>query len=171
MSALFSVFSLVLLATVAEGQVPQASKPAPRPTTRARLGGPFGIGASIGVPTGVSGKLWFGDTSAIQFGFGGALGKFNDLALVLDYVVEFDPINVEGDDFSLPVHIGGGLKTDIDLAVPGGYLLVGPRLVLGISLLVPNLPIDFHVEIAPTAYVHEQAGWSMDGQIGARYYY
>ena len=48
---------------------------------------------------------------------------------------------------------------------------MGPRGVFGASLLVPDLPIDFHAEIAPTLYFVEYFGWSVDGQIGFRYYF
>jgi len=140
-------------------------------TTAERLGGPMGLGACLGMPSGLSGKLWLGHEYAVQFSFGGDWGVFKDLAATADYLVHFRPINVEGDDFALPVHVGGGVKIDVNFAIPGGQLMLGPRVVLGGSVLVPTLPVDLFAEIAPTLYLYESLGWAVDGQIGARYYF
>jgi hypothetical protein len=140
-------------------------------TTRERLGGDFGLGGCLGTPTGLSGKLWLGSENAVQFSFGGDWGQFKDVAGTFDFLVHFRPINVEGDDFALPVYAGGGIKAEVDWSQPGGDLFMGPRVVLGGTVLVPTLPVDIFIEIAPTIYVYEFFGWAMDGQIGARYYF
>jgi hypothetical protein len=135
------------------------------------LGGDFGLGATLGTPSGLTGKLWLGDVNAVQFAVGGQWGAFRDLAGSFDFVLHFRPVNVEGDEFSLPIHVGGGIKADVDLSVPGAQLLVGPRVVVGASVLVPTLPVDLFLEVAPTVYVATLWGWAMDGQVGARYYF
>jgi hypothetical protein len=135
-----------------------------------RAGGPFGIGVAIGAPAGATGRLWLGDWSAIQFTAGGDLGSFKRLGGTADYVVTFRPFQVEDNAYAIPLHIGGGVNIDLDLAGATGVVLIGPRAVFGASLMVPDLPVDFHAEIAPTVYFLEQPGWSVDGQIGFRYY-
>jgi len=162
----------LLLADPAAAQVPLEGHPVQTTTfTGERLGGPFGLGVALGAPTGVTGKIWLGDTMAVQFTAGANLGQFKDVGASVDWVLEFRPINVEGDEYALPIHVGPGIKTDVSFQLPGGFLLMGPRVVAGVTLLVPTLPIDFHVEIAPTVYFMEQVGWDMEGQIGFRYYY
>ncbi len=163
------LLALLLPIQSAEAQVPIADSGAV--TTKERLGGDFGLGACLGTPSGVTGKLWLGSENAVQFSFGGGWGQFKDIAATADFVVHFRPINVEGDDFSLPLYAGGGVKTDVNWSIPGGQLLLGPRVVLGGTVLVPTLPVDLFLEIAPTVYVYEFFGWSMDGAIGARYYF
>ena len=155
----------------ARAQVPIDGSFSGATTTRERLGGDFGLGGCLGTPTGISGKLWLGTDNAVQFSLGGDWGQFRDIAATADFLVHFRPINVEGDDFALPLYAGGGVKTDVNWSDPGGQLLLGPRVVLGGTVLVPTLPVDLFLEIAPTVYVYDTPGWSMDGQIGARYYF
>jgi hypothetical protein len=155
----------------ARAQVPIDGSFSGATTTRERLGGDFGLGGCLGTPTGISGKLWLGTENAVQFSLGGDWGQFRDIAATADFLVHFRPINVEGDDFALPLYAGGGVKTDVNWSVPGGQLLLGPRIVLGGTVLVPTLPVDLFLEIAPTVYVYDTPGWAMDGQIGARYYF
>jgi hypothetical protein len=166
------LFALLVSVPPSRAQVPLSggfgvAAPAPRE----RLGGAFGAGAALGTPTGLSGKLWLGDTNAVQFAVGGRWGEFQDLSATVDFVLHFRPINVEGDDFSLPIYAGGGLKTDANFADVGNSFLLGPRVVLGATVLVPTLPVDLYLEVAPTLYVATLWGWSMDGQVGARYYF
>jgi hypothetical protein len=170
---LTSAFLLALLLPVesASAQVPLDGSFAASSASRERLGGDFGLGGCLGTPTGLSGKLWLGSDNAVQFSLGGDWGQFRDLAGTADFLVHFRPINVEGDDFALPLYAGGGVKMDVNWQVPGGQLLLGPRVVLGGTVLVPTLPVDLFLEVAPTVFVYDTVGWVMDGQIGARYYF
>ncbi len=163
---------VLLLVDPAAAQVPLESHVvSPVAFTAERMGGPFGLGVALGAPTGLTGKVWLGDTMGVQFTVGGNLGTFKDVGASVDWVFEFRPVNVEGNEYSLPFHIGPGIKTDMNFQLPGGFLLLGPRIVAGVTVLVPTLPIDFHMEVAPTFYLMEQVGWNMEGQIGCRYYY
>jgi len=166
-----ALFALLLPTQTAEAQVPIDGSFASASVANERLGGDFGLGGCLGTPTGITGKLWLGTDNAVQFSFGGDWGQFRDISGTADFLVHFRPINVEGDDFSLPVYAGGGVKTDVNWSVPGGQLLIGPRIVLGGTVLVPTLPVDLFIEMAPTVYVYDTVGWVMDGQIGARYYF
>jgi len=169
---------LSLLAAPAAAQTPiegsaasSASDSSSAPVSDERQGGPFGLGVAIGAPSGVTGRLWFGDWSALQFTAGGNLGVPNSLSVSADYTIVFRPFKVTDNAYSVPLHIGGGVNVDVDLETGATRLLMGPRAVFGASLLVPDLPIDFHAELAPTVYFVEFLGWSIDGQIGVRYYF
>ena len=41
------------------------------PVSAEHTGGNFGMGIAVGAPTGVTGKLWLEDWTAVQFSFGG----------------------------------------------------------------------------------------------------
>ena len=169
-SALLAGLCIAPQATMA--QVPLASSETASNTSTERLGGPLGMGVALGTTTGLAGKFWLNDNAAVQFGFGGRLGMPNDVSMSADYVIQSRPINVEGDDYSLPIHVGAGVWSAANFAAgASGEYHFGPRLVAGVSVLVPDLPIDLHVEVAPTFLVVEKLGWAMNGQIGMRYYF
>jgi hypothetical protein len=136
-----------------------------------RQGGPFGMGIGIGAPSGLVGKYWIGKWSAFQFSAGGDIGEFQDLVGVADYILQFRPFDTGEPDVSVPLHVGAGfnLGGNFNDNVAGVWR-IGPRAVLGVSVLMKNLPIDIYVETAPTLYIYEEAGWSIDGQIGLRHY-
>lgn len=139
-----------------------------------RVGGRLGLGAAIGAPSGLAGKLWFGDWSALQMSLGGDLGEHRSLALTADYVVAYHPIESPDDSFELPLYIGAGAKVDGDFQDKPS-LAIGPRVVFGASIVVKDLPVDVYAEIAPTFYLLDLASfspsWAVDGQIGAHYYF
>jgi len=134
-------------------------------------GGNIGLGLCFGVPSGLAGKVWMGQQSAFQFAFGSPLGQMNSLAASADLVLEFRPINIEGNDYAIPIHLGGGFKFNADFTVEGSLILLGPRVPIGATVFIRDLPIDLHVEIAPAVILIEEGGWTVDGQIGIRYYF
>jgi hypothetical protein len=134
-------------------------------------GGPLGLGIAVGAPTGIAGKLWVSDWSALAFSFGGALGTYNDIGVTGDYLFQFRPFDTGDPDISVPIHIGGGVHIGGNtVANLTGRWLVGPRAVVGFSLMKRDMPFDLFMEVAPTVYVVDGAGWSMNGQIGLRHY-
>ncbi len=166
------MLAALILSGISLAQTPVEGGPAgTHPVTDEREGGPFGLGVAIGAPSGLTGRLWFGDWSAAQFSVGGDLGAFNAAALTADYVVVFRPFEVTDNAYAIPLHIGGGINLDLVSQSGVGTVLLGPRAVFGASLMVPELPIDFYAELAPTIYFVEQIGWSIDGQIGVRQYF
>lgn len=147
---------------------PTAAPPAAAPVPE-RLGGALGLGVALGAPCGLTGRFWMGEGSALQFSAGGRLGTPGTLGATVDYVVVLRPFDVSDDAYTIPIHVGAGFKADVD--VMNELALVGPRAVGGASLLVPDLPTEFFVEVAPTFYFLEQISWSVDGQMGVRYYF
>jgi len=134
-------------------------------------GGPLGLGIAVGAPTGLAGKLWLGDWSALAFSFGGALGAYNDIGATADYLFQFRPFDVGDPEISVQVHFGPGVHIGGNtVAEDTGRWLVGPRGTAGFSLMKRDMPFDLYMEISPTIYVVDGAGWSMNGQIGIRHY-
>jgi hypothetical protein len=167
---------LLALTLSANAQVPVSSTMDRTGSVNAEhMGGPFGIGLGLGAPSGVAAKLWISDWSAFQFSAGGDIGEFQDLVMVADYVLQFRPFDTGDPDVSVPLHIGGGLNVGGNTysggeVYDGGVWRIGPRAVIGVSVLLKSLPIDIYVETAPTIYIIEEPGWSIDGQIGIRHY-
>jgi len=161
----------MLLQSVALGQVPIEAPPAvPVYRSAERQGGPFGLGVSIGTPTGITGRLWFSQDSALQFSVGGNIGEKGSLTGSMDYIVALDHLSEADGNYHTTTYLGGGVGFDTIFDRSDSSLFFGPRLVGGASLSVPTLPIDIFIQIAPTLFVVEDLTWSMGGQIGAHYY-
>ncbi len=164
------MFLLLLALTGSAAAQTPIEQPEQSFVTSARQGGSLGVGLGIGAPTGVSGRLWFGDWSALQVVFGGNLGVNRSVVATTDYLLTLKNIPAPGGEYLLPIYVGAGLKVDLDMA-NNGALSLGPRLVLGGAVLLPDLPIDLFMEMTPTFYVMEVVGWSMDGRMGIHYYF
>jgi len=136
-----------------------------------RRGGPLGLGIAIGAPTGMAGKLWFGDWMGLQFGVGGDLGRLGDFSTNMDFVVHARPFHTSTSEYSVPLHFGGGMVVSSNVTEGTGMIFLGPRAVAGVSVLVRELPVDLFFEVAPTLLVYEEFTWAVDGQIGLRYYF
>ena len=69
------MLSLLLALTLdASAQTPAATNMQRMgPVSAEHTGGNFGMGIAVGRPTGVTGKLWLEDWTAVQFSVGGAL--------------------------------------------------------------------------------------------------
>ncbi len=136
-----------------------------------RQGGPLGLGIAIGAPTGISGKLWVGDWMGLQFSAGGDIGRVGDFAGTIDYVVHVRPFNTATTEYSVPIYFGGGFVLSTNTYEQYGDVLLGPRGTAGLSVLVKELPTELYFEVNPTFLVYEDVSWSVDGQIGVRYYF
>ena len=163
------------LAALVIGGLAFAQTPVDRPewgskVPRERQGGPFGVGMGIGAPTGVTAKAWLSDWMGIQFGAGGDMGSLGDLAIYGDYLVHFRPFSTGTGEYSVPLYVGGGLSLSSNSYEQAGGIFFGPRAVFGASVLVQELPIELFFETAPTLILYQDVTWSVDGQIGVRYY-
>jgi hypothetical protein len=168
------MWSLLLLLTVgdaaAQSEVPRARFG--QDIKGERQGGPFGLGVSLGAPTGLAGKVWFGDWMGVQFGVGGDLGWPGDFAVTTDYVVHIRPFETGSPEYSVPLYFGGGINLSTNTSLYANDIFFGPRLVGGANVLVRALPIDLFVEVAPTfLVVAPTPTWSFDGAMGVRYYF
>ena len=163
---------LLALTLAADAQSPTSSSMARMgPVSVEHAGGPFGLGIAVGAPTGLAGKYWIEDWSALAFSFGGALGIYDDIGATADYLFEFRPFDVGDPEVSVQVHIGPGVHLGGNPAAGStGRWQVGPRATGGFSIMKRDMPLDLYMEISPTIYVIDGAGWSMNGQIGIRHY-
>ena len=170
---LMTLLALALMVgePVAQAQVPVASPSKKAAVSPGRQGGPFGLGIAVGAPSGIAGKIWMGPDAGIQFAVGGDMGRVGDLVATVDYTRHFRPFATESDIYSVPLHLGVGLNMGSNVFEMQNTVLVGPRFVAGATVNITELPVDLYFETAPTLYVYEEFTWSIDGQLGVRYYF
>ena len=164
------MLSTLLVLSTASAQVPIEVPAGPVFTTQERQGGAFGLGVAVGAPTGIHGRFWLGQFSAVQFSFGGDNGKNRSISSSLDYIVRLYDFKQADGEYTIPVYVGGGARFG-SVFYGDQNLTFGPRAVAGFAVFVKDAPLDLFFEVAPAVYVVEDLGWSIDGQIGAHYYF
>lgn len=142
--------------------------------------GMFGAGFMIGnTSTGANGKLWFHRDVAVQFSAGsGPLG--NNVRFQLDLLYVFHRVEGEEAKYSLPFYAGLGGQAGIYFKHPwpDDRTDVGIRIPVGMSVVIPDNPVEIYFEVAPDVAVYhddfddeDHAVFFVDGQIGVRYYF
>jgi hypothetical protein len=145
-------------------------------SARADDKGAFGLGLIVGEPTGIAGKLYLTDDTAIDGAIGGAVvGR--GLQVHADYL--WHPwILANEDAFVMPGYVGIGarlLDHDRDDAEDDFHL--GARFVAGILFDFRRIPLDVFVELALIADFrgggddHDGFALDLNAGVGARYYF
>ncbi len=204
-TALAVVFLLVSSRAFAQVEVPMTPTPTPTPevapiptypertsetaaafsdaAVRVDSGGMFGAGFLVGnTCTGATAKIWFSPDFAMQFSAGeGPLG--NNLRFQLDLLYSF--YRFDGDDgegrvlYSLPFYAGVGAQAGIFFKNPwpDDRTDLGVRVPIGMSIVIPDNPVEIFFEVAPDGAIYDDANDSerfvfyVDGAIGLRYYF
>ena len=137
----------------------------------------FGVGIAVGAPSGVSGKMYLAadDTRlsdsimAFQFTVGGDLGQVGDAAMCLDLIYQHEALNSIEDGYLVSPYFGAGLNFGAN--VMSKSFALGPRGIAGVTVVVPNMPVELYIESNPTIVVYDVISWSFDGAFGARYFF
>jgi hypothetical protein len=137
--------------------------------------GAFGIGLIVGLPTGITAKLYLEDDQAVQ----GALGVnfvSGGVHVHSDYV--FHPYIVQDkEEFTMPVYVGPGarLVQYRDGRDGDNYVALGARGVAGMLFDFKELPLDVFLEVALVleyGFADDQGfAATIDVGGGARYYF
>lgn len=137
--------------------------------------GIFGIGIIVGEPTGISGKYYLGNDTAIDFAAGAAIlgrgiqvhGDFLWHPWVLD----------RKDSFALPAYIGVGARI-LNHDSGGGdddHVRFGLRVPVGIAFDFTRIPLDVFAELAGVLDYRTKGeshfGVDINGGAGVRYYF
>jgi hypothetical protein len=132
--------------------------------SNAKQGGDVGVGLVIGKPAGLSGKVWLGETNALDLTLG--FNVLDDwMSLNADYVWhDFSLFQVP--QGSLPLYYGMGIWAAI--ANHGG---VGVRGVVGIDYLFAKAPLDAFFEICPGISIIPGTHVGVDAGLGMRYFF
>jgi hypothetical protein len=152
----------------------------------------FGVGAVVGDPTGLSGKIWVGQTNAIDlgigfYGYGYRGGCFVDrngrtvcdrsygygsTSVHADYLWESKLLDGNG-KVQLDWHIGAGARA-LFLGDPCADRCwdLGARAPIGLDLTFarPSF-LEVFVEIAPAFYVVPATFMALEGGLGVRGYF
>ncbi len=117
----------------------------------------FGLGLELGQPSGLTGKYFFADKVAFDFGVGWIYRHYYyDDGLHLYGDVLFHPVSLASNpSFELPLYIGFGLRFwDFEYCYQNvcGYdgSVVGLRIPFGIAFDFNNAPIDIFLQLVPT---------------------
>jgi len=128
-------------------------------------GGPTGVGAIIGDPTGVSAKHWISETTAIDAAFAWTLDKSNAFGVHADYLLHVPNIvRIGKADFTMHYGIGGALV----LADSSAFAFRAP---VGLNYRFDENPIDLFVELAGLLLVAPSTDFDINVGLGARYYF
>jgi len=127
-----------------------------------------GLGIIIGEPTGISFKHWLTKTTALDAGLAWSFSNSDALHIHLDYLIhEFDWIQ-SSDPFASRLNVyygfGGRAKFETDSRV-------GARGVIGLVYFFKGAPFDAFLEIAPILDLVPGTDFSLNGGLGARYFF
>ena len=126
----------------------------------------FGLGVILGEPTGISGKLWNGRTTAFNGAVAWSFEKNNAFHLHLDHVFHNQKI-IEVEKGRLPVYygIGGRVRFDDD------DVRIALRIPVGINYQFADAPVDLFFEIVPLLDLIPSTEFDFNGGIGVRYFF
>ena len=120
----------------------------------------IGLGFMVGEPTGLSAVSWLGRGNAVDLVAAWAFGGGGSFYLHVDYQYH----SFVERPLTLFAGLGGFLRLDADP-------VVGFRVPLGLTFLLQEPPLDFFVEVAPGMAILPGTGFSIQGGVGARYYF
>jgi hypothetical protein len=144
-------------------------------TARAEDKGVFGIGLIVGEPTGVCGKYYLGNDTAID-GAAGAAFLGRGVQVHSDFL--WHPWVLDSkESFALPVYLGAGLRI-LNHDASGedeDHVRIGLRIPAGIVFDFTKIPLDVFAEVALVGDYHTAGdasfGIDFNGGAGARYYF
>jgi len=164
--------------TVALAALAAVAAVAPRDAAAQVEKGSFGLGLIVGDPSGVSGKLYFTDDTAIDFALGVGVVE-GGLTAHSDFL--WHPmVLINEDKFVMPVYVGPGLRLlDRSNDASDDDFLIGIRGAGGILFDFREIPLDVFVEFALVLDLVVSDGGDDNGAVelnispalGARYYF
>jgi len=134
----------------------------------------FGLGIIVGEPTGISGKLWLGKTTAIDGAVAWSFEGEDAFHLHMDYLLHsFDLIHVDKGKLPLYYGIGGRIKFHGDHGKndDDNDARVGLRIPVGLEYIFSGERVDIFLEIVPLLDLVPDTGFSLNGVIGVRYFF
>ncbi len=125
----------------------------------------LGLGVILGEPSGVSGKSWLSNKTALAGAVAWSLEGEEALHVHLDHLFhDFNSMPVEEGTLALYYGFGGRIK----FADKG---TVSVRIPLGMNYWFENAPIDFFLEIVPMLDLIPNTEFNFNGGIGVRYFF
>jgi len=127
----------------------------------------FGLGVTVGVPTGVNGKYFLDKYNALDAGFGWSVDSDHDFHIYADYLYHIYSLINSGSG-ETPIYLGVGTR-----AVFRDHKdnKAGFRFSLGVQHLFKSAPFDVFAEIVPIFNVSPDTEFDLEGVVGARFYF
>ncbi len=125
----------------------------------------FGLGIIVGEPTGISAKLWTGQSTAIDGAVAWSFGRNEAMHIHVDYLFHyFNLFNIEKGKLPLYFGIGGRVKLADDTKV-------GVRIPVGIDYMFSNAPVDIFLEVVPLLNLVPDTEFDINAGIGVRFFF
>lgn len=140
----------------------------------------FGLGVTLGAPSGLSMKIFLAKMHALDIAIGAGWYGGASLDTHLDYHFYATQLT-RTSAFELPLYVGIGGRFNFWFkdedhhywggAKHSGRVGVGVRVPVGIAFHLNKVPVDVFLEIVPGVGLFPGVGFHLDGAIGARYYF
>jgi hypothetical protein len=127
----------------------------------------FGLGVTLGVPTGVNGKYFLDKYNALDGGFGWTPDSDHDFHLYADYLYHFYSL-IDSGSGETPIYLGVGARVVFRDHKDNK---AGFRFPLGVEHLFESVSLGVFGEIVPIFNVSPNARFNMEGVVGARFYF
>ncbi|MEW6050597.1 MAG: hypothetical protein AB1644_05990 [Candidatus Zixiibacteriota bacterium] len=125
----------------------------------------FGMGAVMGEPTAINGKVWTGYSTAVDFALAWSQDNDRDFNTHVDYLFhDYGVFNVTRGKLPLYYGVGGRVKDASDARV-------GLRVPVGLNYLFVRAPLDAFIEVAPVLDVVPETEMDFEAGIGMRFYF
>jgi hypothetical protein len=125
----------------------------------------FGLGIILGEPTGLSGKQWIGETTAIDGSLAWSFGKKDALHIHADFLVHhYNLLKVTKGKLPIYYGIGGRIKLEEDSKI-------GVRIPVGLDYQIEDAPLDIFIELVPLLELIPGTEFGMNGAIGVRFFF
>jgi hypothetical protein len=118
----------------------------------------FGLGITVGVPTGVNGKYFIDKYNALDAGFGWSLDSY------LYHIYSL----IDSGAGETPIYLGVGSRA---VFRDNKDNKAGFRFPLGVEHLFKSAPFDVFAEIVPIFNVSPDTEFDLEGAVGARFYF
>ena len=127
----------------------------------------FGLGVIVGEPTGVDAKWFLAEGNAIEGALAWSLSNDNNLHIQVDYLYhQYDWIKpTKG---RIPVFFGLGGRVEFRENADD---LWGLRIPVGIAYEFADAPFDLFGEIVPLLELFPDTDFTLEGAIGARFWF
>lgn len=125
----------------------------------------FGLGAVVGQPTAINGKVWTGTNSAVDFALSWSDNANRSFNAHVDYLHhDYTVFKVSKGKLPLYYGFGGRIKDDTDERI-------GLRTPVGLSYIFGKSPLDLFFEVAPVIDIVPETEMDVEAGIGVRFYF
>ncbi|MBI5268001.1 MAG: hypothetical protein HY851_12295 [candidate division Zixibacteria bacterium] len=128
----------------------------------------FGLGIITGEPSGISGKLWLSNKTAVDGAMAWSLETNANFQIHGDFLIH-DYTLIKVQKGSLPVYygIGGRLRTWDN----NGDDNIGVRFPFGLDYIFPSNRVDLFLEVVPVLDLAPDTDVQFNGALGFRYFF